>query len=706
MPGPLSSHSAWGRSDGTPAPQGATWVEEDGAYNFALYSKHAERVVLLLYGADDLVHPVLSKPLDPPRHKTGRIWHCRVPLRQALGACYYALQVDGHAPSALEPWNRFDPEKVLFDPYARALHLPQPVDMAAAAGPGPSAGRVPVGILDREADAVTPGREPAPARHEADAVVYELHVRGFTKTAEDVPPDERGTFRGLIRRVPYLRELGVTIVELMPVFQHDPVADYWGYMPLSFFALHSGYARAGEGVAGRREFIELVDALHGAGIEVVLDVVYNHTAEGGERGPTLSLKGIDNSTFYLMSGAPPYGYVNLSGTGNTIHAGNRYVRKMIADSLRYWTEEMGVDGFRFDLASVFARDEEGRVREGDRGLVGDIVSDPVLGRLRLIAEPWDAVGTQLLGRGLPGIPWAQWNSRFQEDVRRFVRGDAGMVGPLLTRLYGSDDLFPDDRDNAYRPWQSLNYVTSHDGFTLYDLVSYETKRNQANGHGNRDGSDNNLSWNCGWEGDAGVPGDVLRLRERQARNLVALLLLSNGTPMIRAGDEFLHTQGGNNNPYNQDNATSWLDWSRLDEHAGFHRFARLMIAFRKAHPSLCRNAFWRGDVRWYGPAGSPDYGPDSRTVAFWLGGRGVGDTDLYVMINGGASEVAFTIQEGAPDRWARVVDTAREPPDDIVEPGSESPLTSARYVLGPRSVVVLVRRVDRVDGSPQGGASP
>jgi glycogen operon protein len=350
-----------------------------------------------------------------------------------------------------------------------------------------------------------------------------------------------------------------------------------------------------------------------------------------------------------------------------------------------------VDGFRFDLASVFARRPDGSLNYEDPPIFGDITSDPDLAGLRLIAEPWDAAGAYQLGPAFPGVAWAQWNGRFRDDVRRFVRSDAGMVPSLMRRLYGSDDLFPDDRASAYHAYQSVNYVTSHDGFTLWDLVSYQAKRNWMNGHDNRDGTDDNLSWNCGWEGDESVPADVVALRKRQAKNFLCLLLLANGTPMLHAGDEFLHTQGGNNNPYNQDNETSWLDWSRLDTNRDVFRFARLMIAFRKAHPSICRSRFWRHDVHWYGVGPGVDLSHDSRSFAYHLNGASQGDDDLYVMVNAYWEPLEFGVQEGRPSGWQRAVDTGQESPDDICEPGRGVPLTSVRYTVRPRSVVVLVR---------------
>jgi isoamylase len=667
-------------------------VPGEDAYNFALYSKHAERVTLLLYGEDDLVRPLLAEPLDPLLHKTGRIWHCRIPTTALSGARFYAYAVEGPPPAGPFEWHAFDPEKVLLDPYARAVHFPAAFDRHAAMTAGSNAGRAPLGVL-RAGEASREWPDSSPARHESDAIIYELHVRGFTRSpTSGLPAEDRGTYRGLTARIPYLQHLGVTAVELMPVFQYDPQeGNYWGYMPMSFFAPHRAYARDADAEAPLREFHAMVTALHRAGIEVILDVVYNHTAEGDESGPTYSFRGIDNSTYYLMTADPAHPYADLSGAGNTVHTANRYVRKLIVDSLRYWAREMHVDGFRFDLAAAFSRDPAGGTIGEDSGLFGDIAADPELSRLRLIAEPWDAAGAFQLGRSLPGITWSQWNSRFRDDLRRFARGDAGLVPSLMRRLYGSDDLFPDDADTVYHPYQSVNYITCHDGFTLYDLVAYNTKVNWANGHQNQDGPAQEFSWNCGWEGDVGAPDDVVELRSRQARNFCALLLLSNGIPMLRAGDEFLQTQGGNSNAYNQDNETSWLDWSRLETHADVFRFFRGMIQFRKAHPTLCRARFWRQDVHWHGTTGGPDLSVDSRTIAFYLDGAAEGDDDLYVMINGGPAPAPFLLQEGAREQWLRVVDTGRAAPDDLREPGDEAALESARYSVAPHSVVVLTR---------------
>lgn len=681
----------WSTLEGSPVPQGVVRVEEEEAFNFAVYSKHAATVTLLLFRAEDLEQPHVSYRMDFRRHKTGRIWHCRIPFSVVEDCCYYAYLAEGEGPETSRGWQRFDGEKVLFDPYARELFFPPDFSRAAASAPGSNMGRAPLGVLPLEGTESEPRSNGKPPRHEGDAVIYELHVDGFTRSeSSGLPPDRRGTFQGLIDRIPYLQELGVTVVELMPVFQLDPQeGSYWGYMPISFFAVNAGYASNSELGGPREEFRDLVAALHRAGIEVVLDVVYNHTGEGDHRGPTYSLKGLDNTTFYLMGPDPESPYANFSGTGNTLHTANYYVRKMVLDSLRYWVLEMGVDGFRFDLASIFARGRDGSVDESVPGIFAEIASDPVLSRVRLIAEPWDAAGAYLLGRGLPGITWAQWNSRFEEDVRRFVRGDPGATEGLMRRLYGSDDLFPDDRMHAYRPQQSVNYVTSHDGFTLYDVTAYTERRNWANGYGNQDGAAENFSSNCGWEGDDNVPEAVVALRKRRARLFACLLLLANGVPMIRAGDEFLQTQGGNNNPHNQNNPTTWLDWTRLETHTDVHRFFREMIAFRKRHPTIPRGRFWRDDVRWFSPRGGPAETGQPR-LAYLLRDGEMDDVDLYVMINGADDACDFVLPEAPAGGWARAVDTGLETPDDIVPAGEEVRLEGGVYRLGGSAAAVLV----------------
>jgi isoamylase len=678
----------WEQAEGSPLPLGVTWIEEEQAFNFAVHAEHAESVALLLYAPTDLVNPRLTYRFDFLRNKSGRIWHCRIPIAQSRECRYYGYSVSGQAVANV---HSFDPQKVLLDPYTKFVFFPPDFDRASAMREGSNAGRAPLGLLPTYIPAFDwtgDGQQ----HHESDAVIYELHVKGFTKNPNSgVAPSLAGTYAGLIDKIPYLKELGITAVELMPVFQRDPQeGDYWGYMPLNFFAPHCQYATTcDDEEAEHVEFRNMVRAFHQAGIGVVLDVVYNHTCEGDHRGPIYSYKGFDSASYYMMSSNPVNPYANYSGTGNTMNFGRGHVRKMVMDSLRYWKREMHIDGFRFDLASVFSRNADGSLNWGHAPIFAEIAGDPELGKLRLIAEPWDTDASQL-GRGFPGITWLQWNGRFRDDVRRFVKGDPGMVPDLMRRIYGSDDLFPDSRLDAYHAYQSVNYVNSHDGFTLYDLVSYNQKHNWANGHDNQDGMDQNYSWNCGHEGDEGVPSEVLSLRRKQVKNFCCLLMLSNGIPMFRAGDEFLNTQFGNNNPYNQDNETGWLDWSQLRTNQDIFRFFKSMIAFRKGHPSLCRSRFWREDVAWYGTGPTADLSHDSHSLAFCLHGASQNDDDIYVMINAFWEKLDFHIQEGATEEWKRIVDTSLHSPDDFSDEGV--PLQHAIYAVAPRSVVVLLRR--------------
>jgi glycogen operon protein len=677
----------WAELEGTPSPLGATWFERTKSWNFALYSKHATAVTLLLYGPKDYETPLYRVPLHHLRNKSGRVWHCRIPAGNIEGSHYYGYSVEG--PTGPGSGHRFDPEKVLLDPYARAVFFPPAFDREAARRPGPNAGKAPLGVLQASRLSLSPAPECRP-RHAWDTVIYEMHVRGFTARANSgVRPARRGTFAGVIDKIPYLKELGVTAVELLPVFQRDPPErNYWGYMPLNFFAPHRQYAAAGTPLGAILEMREMVRSLHEADIEVILDVVYNHTVEGDETGPTYSYRGIDNREYYLLRQEDPSRYRNDTGTGNVLHTSNTAVRKMVADSMRHWVQEMRVDGFRFDLASIFTRRADGSIDLEDPPMIAAINAEPDFAHVRLIAEAWDLHSYQL-GRAFPGIEWFQWNDRFRDEVRAFVRGDPNTVAGLMTRLYGSSDVFPDDVLDAYHAFQSVNLVTAHDGFCLYDLVAYNRKHNEANGEGNRDGSNHNLSWNCGWEGDAGAPASVLALRRRQVRMFCSLLFLANGTPMLGAGDEFMNTQRGNNNPYNQDNRTTWLDWKLLEKNADIFRFFRMMIAFRKSHPSIGRSRFWREDVRWYGPQEIVDWGPDSHELAYCLHGASQNDVDIYVMINAGEENVRFTIQEGRPDSWRRVVDTARPSPEDIVDEAAAPVLDSLAYDVQSRSIVVL-----------------
>ena len=689
MPTPRSDHgiSAWVRAEGAPAPLGATWVEEAQAYNFALYSRFATGVTLLLYNASDPKTPIRQYHFDPLINKTFQVWHCWIPAALAPDAAYYAYRVEG--PDEPEAGHRFDPEKILLDPYAPAVYFPPAFSREATAEPGPTDGRAPLGVLPtRQVDRFDWGQDPRP-RHMHDAIVYELHVKGFTARANSgVSEAKRGTFAGLAEKIPYLQELGITVVELMPVHQYDPQeGNYWGYMTLHFLSPHRGYAAAD----AHDEFRAMVKAFHAAGIEVWLDVVYNHTSEAYPWGPTYSFRGIDNASYYLLEADDKAVYRNESGCGNVLRCNHPAVRGLINRSLRFWTERMHIDGYRFDLASIFTRSSDGRTILHDAPIIAELTSYAYQTDVRLVAEAWD-IGSYQLGRSFPGVTWHQWNAKFRDDLRSFVRGDPGFVGALMQRLYGSDDLFPDTLFDAYRPFQSVNFVTSHDGFCLYDLVAYNQKHNEANGNANTDGADDNRSWNCGWEGDVGAPPEVLALRRRQIKNFFSLLMLANGVPMFVAGDEFLHTQGGNNNPYNQDNETTWLDWDRLERNRDVFRFFQRMIAFRKAHPSLGRSRFWRQDVRWYGVSARVDLGANSHTLAYCLHGLLQGDDDIYVLINGYEEPLLFTLQEGQPGEWRRVVDTALPSPADIADQADGgAPLAGLQYHAAARSVVVFVR---------------
>jgi isoamylase len=690
----------WLQVEGSPQPLGATWLQTEQCFNFALFARHATSVTLLLFTADDLINPVRCIALDHLTHKSGRIWHCRLATDKIGDACYYGYSIEGPNNSAAE-FHAFDPDKVLLDPYATLIYFPPNFRRSASVGRGSNAGRVPLGMLSRSAKvpnltveppssyALCIGSEPKP-RHTSDTIIYEMHVRGFTRRDTSVSAQKRGTFAGVIEKIPYLKELGITAVELMPVFQYDPdEGDYWGYMPLNFFSPHQGYAVTSDAEAARSEFKAMVRALHDAGIEVILDVVYNHTTEAGADGPNYSYRGICNSTYYLLDPDMTH-YRNDTGTGNVLRSAHPAVRGMIIESLGVWILEMGVDGFRFDLASIFSRNYDGSITLHDPPLISEISGRAEWAGVRVIAEAWD-LATYELGRSFPGLSWGQWNGKFRDDVRAFVKGDNGKIGDFMARLYGSSDLFPDDLDNAYHPSQSVNYITSHDGFCLYDLVAYNEKHNLANGQNNNDGTDNNLSWNCGWEGDQNVPAEVTQLRKQQIKNFFTILMVSNGTPMFCAGDEFMNTQRGNNNPWNQDNETTWLNWELLNKNKDVFRFFKGMITFRKTHPSLARSRFWREDVSWYGVDRQVDLADWSHTIAFCLHGAAQEDRDIYVMINAYWHNLNFRIQEGTASEWLCVADTAAPSPMDFFEAGKEKTLASIDYQVKARSVVVLLR---------------
>ena len=666
---------------------GVTYIKEDEAYNFALYSKSAASVKLLLYKEDNEEEPVVVFEFDPLKNKSQRVWHCRLNKQELKGAVFYAYQVEGTLGDDPHYWHRFDEKKILLDPYAEEIHFPQKFSRRAAIEPGSNAGKAPLGFINETKNDFDWQQDQRP-QHSHDLVIYEMHVRGFTKNDNSVSENKKGTYAGVVEKIPYLKNLGVTAVELMPIHQFDPKEkNYWGYMTLNFFAPHNGYSSDQSPGGAIREFKTMVRELHKAGIEVILDVVYNHTTESDITGPNYSYKGIDNSTYYFMNHNRNNPYENHSGTGNTLRTDHPTVHRLVIDSLRHWAVDMHVDGFRFDLASVFSRRSDGTV--GFTPIFADIAGEPDLADVRLIAEPWDASSLYQLGRSFPGNTWQQWNGGYRDDLRRFLKSDEAMVAPIIHRLYGSDSLFPDDILNAYRPFQSVNYVNSHDGFTLYDMLSYTNKRNVSNGHNNTDGHEPNYSWNCGWEGDETVPEEVMNLRKRQAKNCMTLLMLSNGTPMFLMGDEFLQTQNGNNNPYNQDNETSWLNWQRLQSMNEHFQFVKKLVAFRKVHPTLSRSRFWRSDVEWFGTNGATDFSPGSRSFAFHLSGSVENDIDFYVMVNAFWEGLSFSIQ--MPGNWQRVINTFFGPGQDILEAGAEEAIGSTSYLVGPRSVVVLVK---------------
>jgi glycogen operon protein len=565
MAGSIVRLDAWTRVQGSPTPLGATWVESAQAWNFALYSTDATGVSLLIYGQSDFLHPIRSYALDLRFNKTIRVWHILVPTSDVPGAAYYGFKVAGpHNPSAGQ---LFDSTKVILDPYARGIFLPHDFSRAAAISSGPNDGKAPLGILPSQSQPESANDE-RPMAHTHDLIIYELHLRNFTNDPSSGLDDAaRGTYAGVIAKIPYLKELGITAVELMPVHQFDPQeGSHWGYMTLGFFSDHDGYARGGDAHNALAELRQLIDAFHAAGIEVILDVVYNHTTEGNQFGPNYSFRGIDNSTYYLLNPSDYSDFINDSGCGNDLRTAHPAVRQLVTDSLRYWAYTLNVDGFRFDLASILTRDENGALSL-DPPVISEISGDPRLSSLRLIAEAWDPAAYEL-GRGFPGLTWRQWNGKFRDDVRSFVKGDPARVPALMTRLYGSSDLFYDDTLTQYRPYQSVSFIGCHDGLCLYDLVAY-----------NNDGQH---SWNCINPGDDETSPAVATLRKRQVKNFCTLLMLANGTPMFSAGDEFMHSQNGNDNPYNVDDPSVWLNWGRLAANQDILRFFKYMIAFRKA----------------------------------------------------------------------------------------------------------------------------
>ena len=680
---------------GHSSPLGAS-VTASGV-NFSVFSRSAAAVELLLFDRQDNTEPARVVPIDPVTNRTYHYWHVFVPgLKPGQ---LYGYRVDG--PSDPAKGMRFDPTKVLLDPYGRGVVVPKSYSRAAARIEGDNA-RTSMKSVVVDPDAYDWEGDTPLCRPASRTIIYEMHVRGFTRhSSSGVPENTRGTYAGLVEKIPYLQQLGITAVELLPVFQFDAqdaplgLVNYWGYAPVSFFAPHQAYSSRPEALGAVNEFRDMVKSLHRAGIEVILDVVFNHTGEGDHNGPTLSFRGLENSVYYVLE-PDRSRYANYSGTGNTLNANHPVVRRLILDSLRYWVEKMHIDGFRFDLASILERDESGNLMPNPP-VLWDIDSDPVLAGTKLIAEAWDAVGLYQVGSFI-GDSWREWNGRFRDDVRSFFRGDEGSVVPLADRLLGSPQIYGHKQREAE---QSVNFVTCHDGFTLNDLVCYDRKHNEANGEDNRDGANDNRSRNWGVEGPTDDPA-IEALRNRQVKNFLAVTMLSLGLPMILMGDEVRRTQQGNNNAYCQDNEMSWFDWSLIAEHRDVHRFVRLLCAqrlFEDTEPErqrLSLTQVLRSAKRaWHGvKLGRPDWAVSSHSLAFSA------ETQhdqllVHVILNAYWEPLDFELAplSGSDPLWRRWVDTSLESPDDIVEWDAAPPVPGRAYRAGPRSVAALFARV-------------
>jgi len=692
----LQDLAARGRPDiahavaaGRSAPLGAT--VGGGGVNFSVFARRAELIELLLFDDVDAAKPAQVIPLDPAQHRTYHYWHTFVP-DLAPGQLY---GYRAHGPFAPREGLWFDRDKVLLDPYGLAVAVPGGYSRVAASRPGDNAASAMKSVVanpagyDWEGDAVI--RRPF-----AETIIYELHVAGFTRhPSSGVAPGTRGTYAGMIEKIPYLQDLGVTAVELLPVFQFDPYhapngVNYWGYQPISFFAPHHAYSSRKDPLAVVDEFRDMVKAFHRARIEVILDVVFNHTAEGGADGPTLCYRGLANGVYYILE-KDRERYADYTGCGNTLNANQSIVRRLILDSLRYWVTEMHIDGFRFDLASILSRDENGTPLPSPP-ILWDIESDPLLSGTKLIAEAWDAAGLYQVG-SFVGDAWQEWNGRFRDDVRGFLKGDAGSVPRLARRLLGSPDVYGHKEREAEH---SVNFVTCHDGFTLNDLVSYDHKHNEMNGENNRDGADDNRSWNCGVEGPTDAAA-IEAIRNRQVKNFFALELLSAGTPMLLMGDEARRTQHGNNNAYCHDNEITWFDWRLVARHADVHRFVRLLIAYRRRRDLAAvtgrvslNQLLEQARIQWSGvDLERPDWSDHSHSLAITLESTR-GHFLLHGIFNAYWEPLAFEVPPPTADQqWRRCIDTALASPDDISPIEEAATVSGTRYLAQPRSVVLL-----------------
>lgn len=671
-------------------PLGAT-VYPNGV-NFCILSRNCTAMELLLFDSPDAPKPARVIQFDPKQNKTFYYWH--VFVANIGEGQVYAYRVYG--PFTPEKGHRFDSTKVLLDPYAKAVVGWENYSREAAIYPGDNCAQALRGVVVSPGTYDWEGDIPLYTPY-ARTVIYEMHVGGFTRNPNSgIPCEKRGTYAGLVEKIPYLKDLGVTAVELLPIQQFDEqdvrpgLKNYWGYSTIAFFAPHRAYSSRQDSLGALDEFRDMVKALHRAGIEVILDVVFNHTAEGDRNGPTLSFKGLENQAYYILEKDLSY-YSNYSGCGNTLNTNHEIVSRMIIDCLSYWVAEMHVDGFRFDLASVLSRSRSGHPLE-DPPILWAIESEPILAGTKIIAEAWDAAGLYQVGSFI-GDRFAEWNGPFRDDVRCFVKGDSGTLDKLAARILASPDLYcqPDREPN-----HSINFITCHDGFTLNDLVSYNHKHNEANGEDNRDGANDNFSWNCGEEG-ATNSLQIETLRQQQSKNLLTILLLSQGTPMLLMGDEVLRTQLGNNNAYCQNSELSWFDWSGLEKNAGMLRFVKGLIHFIQSLEIFQQESFLqvsygsqKPHLVWHGTClGQPDWSFDSHSLAFTLR-HPKAEEHLYVILNAYQEPVTFELPPlGQAERWHRIVDTALSAPDDFCE-RSIAPIEGDKYQAKAHSSVVLM----------------
>ena len=676
---------------GKPHPLGASFV--DGGVNFSVYAKDATSVTLHLFAHEDDCEPLLSFVFDPIKHCQSGYWFLR--LQNINHGQLYVFEVDG--PWLPEQGLRFDKEKMLLDPYCHGIARSRHYQRHRAMNTGSN--------IDACLKSVVINHETfdwqgiaSPKHSLNDTVIYEMHVKGFTQhPSSEVERDKRGTFLGIIEKIPYLKSLGITAVELMPIQQFDKddapsgQKNYWGYSPINFFAVHADYSVSRDPLSAIIEFKTLVRELHRAGIEVILDVVFNHTAEGDENGPTFSFKGLQNDTYYLLNKDGEY--ANYSGCGNTCNANASVLRRMIIDALHYWVTEMHVDGFRFDLASVLSRDSEGHPMK-EPPLLWSIDSDPILSGTKIIAEAWDAAGLYQVGDFF-GDRWNEWNGKYRDDVRAFWRGDNDTVGDFASRLLGSPDIYG-HADHA--PHRSVNFVCAHDGFTLNDVVSYQEKHNFANGESNRDGDNHNISANYGVEGKTDCP-DILNVRSRQCKNMITTLFLSLGTPMILMGDEVRRTQKGNNNTYCQDNPSNWFDWRLVDENADLLRFVSLLTKLRRGSPAMewhlhqsLNDVIDNVGVQWHGiEPDAPDWSVHSHSIAL-TAHHPMTKEKLYIICNAYWDPLRFTLPDCPNHDWHRLIDTALPSPNDIIDIDETQKHSSSTILVAGRSMVIMIAK--------------